>query len=124
MSQGLYLLDISFPSTNDLSTTGQYYIAKKDSTEGAVVLATDSLVAMGIIQNKPKAGEAALVRVAGTSKVIAGGTVHYGDWVTSDANGKAIATTTNKNRVIGMALAEAVTGDIFEIMLTHFTLSA
>jgi hypothetical protein len=125
MSQGLYLLDISFVSTNDLSTTGQYLLAKADSTEGAIVLATAATDhILGVVQNKPKATEAARVRVLGTSKVVAGGTVTFGDWVTANGSSQAITTTSDHNNVIGLALASAVVNDIFEIMLVHFTLSA
>lgn len=36
-------------------------------------------------------------------KVTLGGTVAAGDWLTSDANGKAVATTTALQQVIGRA---------------------
>lgn len=125
MSQALYVLDITKISTADQSTTGQYLIQKMDGTTAEKVVvaaaATDKL--LGVLQNKPKAGEPALVRVLGTSKVVAGGAVAQGDFVTSDGAGKAIATTTDKNVVIGMALEAAATSDIFEILMVHFTLS-
>jgi hypothetical protein len=95
----------------------QYYIVQLDASGNIEVGegATDLLV--GVLQNKPEAGEAALYRHGGTTKVIAGGNVSIGDLVTSDASGKAVATTTNKDIVIGRALASAVSGDIFEVQM-------
>ena len=121
MSQAIRDFERSFLSTNDLSTK-QYYIVKVDtSADVSVVLAaagTDPIV--GVLQNKPKAGIAAVVRWGGSTKVIAGGTITRGDRVTSDSNGKAITTTTNKDVQLGIALQSAVSGDIFEVALSSF----
>jgi hypothetical protein len=100
----------------------QFYIVKQD-TDGTVILgaaSTDHLV--GVLQNKPAVGAAALVRFLGTTKVIAGGTINPGDNVTTDGNGKAVATTTNKDVILGTAIlsAAAASGDIIEVMLGSF----
>ena len=125
MSQGLYLLDLTKKAGADFSTTGQYLIVKKGTNEGEVALATSATaeVLLGVLQNKPKQNEAALVRMLGTSKVVAGGTVTDGQYVTSNGSGQAIATTTDKNAVIGIAMESAVVNDIFEIFLVHGYLS-
>lgn len=104
----------------------QYYIVKQH-TDGTMILAaagTDKLV--GVLQNKPAVGAAALVQIGGTAKVIAGGTITVGAWVTSDGNGKAVATTTDKDVVLGKYLgtASAASGDIIEVQMGIFTLSA
>lgn len=119
MSQAVRDFEKSLTSTNDLSAK-MFYIVKVDTAnDNSVVLAaagTDPIV--GVLQNKPKATAAAVVRMSGTSKVIAGGTVTRGDLVTSDSNGKAVTTTTNKDVAVGRALSSAVSGDIFEIQLS------
>jgi len=102
------------------------YIVKQH-TDGTIILAaaaTDSIV--GVLMNKPAVGAAALVRIGGTAKVIAGGAINPGAWVTSDGGGKAIATTTDKNVVLGKFLgtAAAAAGDIIEVQIHIFTLSA
>lgn len=104
----------------------QYYLMKQH-TDGTLIIAaaaTDKIV--GVLQNKPAVGAAALVRFLGTAKVIAGGVIAVGAWVTSDGNGAAIATTTDKDVVIGKYLgtASAASGDIIEVQLGIFTLSA
>jgi hypothetical protein len=48
----------------------------------------------------------------GLNPVTLGGTVNAGDWLTSDANGKAIATTTVGHQVIGRAERPGVANDI------------
>ena len=45
-------------------------------------------------------------------KVKLGGAVAAGDALTSDANGKAIATTTTGNRIIGFAEIPGVLDDV------------
>lgn len=101
-------------------TDKQYYIVQLDATGKIEVAegATDLIV--GVLQNKPASGAAALYRFAGTSKVKAGGTIAIGDWVTTDSSGKAVATTTDGNIVIGryIGTAAAADGDIIEIQLS------
>lgn len=104
----------------------QYYIVKQH-TDGTMILAaagTDKIV--GVLQNKPAVGSPALVRFGGTTKVIAGGAINPGAWVTSDNAGKAVATTTDKDVVLGKYLgaAAAAAGDIIEVQVHIFTLSA
>lgn len=57
------------------------------------------------------AGEIVDVAVGPVPKVKLGGTVAAGDALTSDANGKAIATTTIGNRIIGFAEMAGVLDD-------------
>lgn len=100
-------------------TTKQYYIVQLDASGNIEVAegATDLIV--GVLQNKPAAGAAALVRFLGTSKVKAGGAINVGAWVTTDGNGKAVATTTDGDIVIGryIGVAAAADGDIIEVQL-------
>lgn len=121
MSQSVRDFEVTLTSTNDLSLKTLYIVKVDTANDHACVLAsagTDPIV--GVLQNKPKAGSGALVRFIGTSKVIAGGTITRGDLVTSDANGKAVTTVTNKDVAIGRALVSAVLNDILEIHLAPF----
>lgn len=118
MSQAL----ASFERTGvagEAMTTKQYYIVQLDASGNIEVAegATDLIV--GVLQNKPAAGAPALYRFLGTSKVVSAGSVAIGDWVTTDSAGKAVATTTDGNIVIGRALEVGTTdGDIFEVQLS------
>lgn len=57
-------------------------------------------------------GEVVDVAVIPVAKVRLGGTVAAGDPLTSDANAKAIATTTTGNRIIGFAEVAGVADDV------------
>ena len=111
-------------NAGEAMTDKQYFIVQQ-AADGDIELgesATDLLV--GILQNKPAADEPALYRFLGTSKVVAAAAISIGDWVTTDSAGKAVATTTNLQIVIGRALeAAGADGDIIEIQLGIFTLS-
>lgn len=99
-------------------TTKKYYIVQLDASGNIEVGegATDLLV--GVLQNKPAAGAPAIYRFGGTSKVVAAGVIAIGAWVTSDANGKAVATTTDGDITVGRALqAAGADGDIIEIQM-------
>lgn len=126
MSQSIRDFERSFVTGSSTLIAKQYY-AVKQHTDGTLILAaaaTDKIV--GVLQNKPAVGAAALVRFLGTTKMVAGGTITVGAWVTSDSAGKAVATTTDKDVVIGKYLgaASCASGDIIEVQLHIFTLSA
>jgi len=126
MSQSIKDFEMSFTCGATSLATKQFYVVKQH-TDGTMILAaaaTDKIV--GVLQNKPAVGQAALVRFGGTTKVIAGGAINPGAWVTSDGNGKVIATTTDKDVVLGKFLgsAAAAAGDIIEVQIHIFTLSA
>lgn len=126
MSQSIKDFEKTFVCGATTLAAKQYYIVKQH-TDGTMILAaaaTDAIV--GVLQNKPAVGSPALVRMGGTTKVIAGGAINPGAWVTSDGDGKAIATTTDKNVVLGKYLgtAAAAANDIIEVQIHIFTLSA
>lgn len=116
MSQSVRDFEKTNTASEDLSSH-QFGIVQLDASgtlekgEGA----TDLLV--GVLQNTPESGQAATYRFGGTSKVIAGGAVTIGAYVTADSSGHAVATTTNGNVIIGRALEAADDGDIFEVQL-------
>ena len=101
--------------------SAQYYIVQLSATGNIEVAegATDLIV--GVLQNKPASGEAALYRFAGTTKVVASAAIAIGAFVTTTATGKAVTTTTAGDHVVGRALeAAAADGDIIEIQLMQF----
>ncbi|MDZ7894992.1 MAG: hypothetical protein U5M50_08630 [Sphingobium sp.] len=60
------------------------------------------------------AGQMTDVHRDGLNQVQLGGPVSAGDWLTSDANGKAIATTTVGHNVIGRAEQPGVADDVID----------
>jgi hypothetical protein len=99
-----------------------YLIAKVGSVDGNFAIAaasTDKL--LGVLQNvQVAAGQVGDVIIDGSANVTYGGTVAFGDWLTSDSSGRAItaAPSTGVNAwVIGIAQESGVVGDIRPVML-------
>lgn len=110
----------------DLSAN-QYRFVTATASNGCA-LAGANARALGVLQNKPTSGKAATVITDGPTKVVAGGAFDPGDYVKSDANGKAVEVTGEAAGVIvellGIALeAAGADGDIVEIFAMHGTLN-
>ena len=114
MSKENSLTSISFEASTNLSTK-QYFFMKTSAT--GVALAGNGEKAVGILQNKPDLlGKEATVAIAGVTKMEAGGTIAIDGDVASDAAGKAVAAATG-DQILGIALASAVDGDIFSLLI-------
>lgn len=76
---------------------------------------------LGILQNKPISGQIGDVRVLGGSKLQVDANavdIAVGDFLTADANGKGVKTTTTGNFVRAIALEPATNdGEIISVML-------
>lgn len=103
----------------DLSAK-QYYIVKRHTTAGECVLSSAAAdLHLGVLQNAPILGDTADILGRGaqdTGKVIAVGVLTPGCKFTSDSAGKAIATTTEDNEVVGIYIGNvnSAAGDIVE----------
>ena len=112
--------DTMFPGHKAAASliTKQFYCVKI-SAAGAVNVcsgAADKMV--GILQNKPVAGEACEIPLSGIAKGIAAGVIAVGAWVGTDAAGKLVAKTTDKDFVYGQALeAAGADGDIIAVLI-------
>lgn len=82
-----------------------------------VNVAGPTKTAIGVLQNKPYNGEPATVAFAGLSKVIAGGTITNGAFVSYDSSGHVIDAVSG-DVTIGRALEAATTaGEIATVLL-------
>jgi len=123
----------TFIAEADFSSYGQYTIVKLKGASAsypnqivAAAVPTDAIV--GVLQDNPKSGVAGVVQFAGTTKVRAHTTITAGQKLTAyketsgTYSGFATAnpTTTTGDIVIGIALEDAVAGDIFEMLITYF----
>ena len=116
----------------------EYRIVKKGTNEDDVAqaaAATDAMI--GVAQHTAGDNERVRVMLAGISKVEYGGNVTQGDLLTADAQGRAIKVTRHTHtentaasytqnastqpatgeRVIGVAMADGVAGDIGRVLL-------
>ncbi|GAB4485992.1 MAG: hypothetical protein OHK006_13130 [Thermodesulfovibrionales bacterium] len=126
------VIDLSFAAGEDL-TLDQYRIVVLDATTGKVRrpdAATD--IPLGVLQNAPAAGEAAVVRpigCGGVSKVQASSALAIGliaamEYVDAYDAGKAKAAATTQYPVGVIIGAAAAEDDLAEMLLTPLTVKA
>ncbi len=100
-----------------------FLIAKFGADDDTLSQATASTeILIGVFQHTTvNAGDEVRVMLDGISRVVIGGAVARGDYLTSDANGKAVTAApgagVNAN-VIGRAMASGVANDIIPVHLS------
>ncbi len=107
---------ISLLAAVDLSTKQNLFV---EVTAAQTVNVCNAItdVAVGVLRNKPLAGQAAEVAILGTATVIAGAAIAAGAKVAPTAAGKAqTAVSTQYSRGIALTAA-AADGDEIEVLL-------
>jgi len=113
-------IEKSVKCTSAISTA--YTIAKPGSDDDTIDVAagsTDALIGM-IQHTTTSAGDEVRLMLSGISRIKLGGTVAFGDWATSDANGKGVKAAPGSGvnaSVIGIFLASGVAGDIVPLLI-------
>lgn len=99
-----------------------YLIAKfgaDDDTLSQATASTEEFV--GVFQHTTSnAGDEVRVMLTGITRVVLGGAVTRGNYITADANGKAVAAAPGAGvnaYVVGQAMASGVAGDIIPVLL-------
>lgn len=87
-NEGYRLIDDSFVSTNDLSTK-QYFFVKLSAARTVVLCAAATDVPMGVLQNKPTAGQTAEVLVLGQTKLATAAATAVGSLLGTASTGLA-----------------------------------
>lgn len=102
------------------------FVAAHAERRKAVAASGSASKLYGVSDLGADAGGMVDVKVGGSATIRAGGTIAAGDYVTSDAQGRAIVAVAGVAvvQVGGRALEPAVEGDLFEILITHFQLPA
>lgn len=108
MSQG-YATDISLVAAADL-TTKQFYFVYIDSNGKAALVAGAGVKAIGVLQNKPDAGQVATVRIFGKTKVVQSASLTVGAAIAADSAGKAKAASAVTADASGSSATAASTG--------------
>ena len=125
---------LTLVAADDLSSHQYKFVALGTSTKTgqAVLAATAGMVTLGVLLNKPKAGEEALIQYAGVAKVKVGGTQSAAgalltNGATDDAGCAITATVGGVNstdvtgsNIIGQYLGAAAgaAGAIVEVLLS------
>lgn len=82
----------------DLSTN-QFHAVKAKSTEGEATLTGADALSPGVLQNAPELGEECEIMYEGVTKVMLGGTVAAGDYLSTDASSEFIVAVSTKLRI-------------------------
>ena len=113
-------IDMQFKALADLSAK-QYYLVKISTTGQVDVCAATTDKPVGILQNKPEAGEAATVRIFGRSKCNANEALAANDVVGPAADGQGapyVAGTDTTKYSVGLCLfAAANAGEFAEVLV-------
>jgi len=118
MSQAVGCLDITIVAGDDLSTI-QYHFITLDA-DGKAVACGANEVSIGILQNTPESGEAARVRVLGTSKLVMNEPVAPIIMITSTTTGAGEVVDGVDEFAGAICLEEATAqNDIIEVLLIH-----
>ncbi len=114
-------IDVSLAANADLSAK-QYYAVKRDATNGLAVLSGANEKSLGILQNKPTAGDTARVRVQGISNALIdeGGTILFGKFLTPTSAGKLeICDAAGEEFIAKLLSVGTVTADLCEVLVIH-----
>ncbi len=116
------ILTITRSADADLSA--KQFFAVKATADGGCDLAGANERVLGVLTNDPQAAGAAAVQVAGVARVVAGGVFAAGDYLKSDAAGKATKQDAEAAgtlvEVFAIALeAAAADGDQVEVLLAR-----
>lgn len=105
-------IDLPFSASGDLSAAQYRFVAPAGAARGVIPATGGSGPApLGVLQNDPVDGEAAKVRVLGTTNVYAStacGVIGYGDWLSSGSDGQAVLASASS--IVAMSLGSLSSG--------------
>lgn len=106
----------SLSAASDLSAK-QYHFVKLASETTVDIVSASADTPIGVLMNKPAAGEAAEVCVLGIAKVKANSSITFGQVIGTVSTGKAEANPGTTQKVMGQAIQDASANDVFTIFL-------
>jgi len=144
-TESTFVWDQTFTALSDFSTAttwinaastvymaafgGQYMIVSSSALSGnnpgvtfcVSSTGTGTTGAIGVLQNSPTSGHAAIVRTLGRTKLLASssGSISYGTYVGSTTWGAGVAVATSGDRVLGIARSASTgaSGQLIEVDL-------
>lgn len=122
-----FSFDYPFQANADLNSS-QFYFVTASGTGGRakgvnISTGASSPAPTGVLQNDPRSGEEATVRILGTTQVYgdASTAIAYGDYITSGSDGQAVVSTGSSVAGIAMEALASGTGVLIEVMLLPYT---
>lgn len=121
MPTELALYDETFIAGADLSAA-QYKLVEISAANTVTVCNATTDLPVGILQNKPTAGQAAQVRLLGRSRCVSDGSgtaIVAGDQVGTDGSGRAVKKAANNDIIVGRAMEPSTAaGTIIDVLMT------
>lgn len=98
----------------------QYIFVSQIAANAAVgATSANSSSVLGVLQNKPAIGEAMSIAYAGVSKVVAGGALTVGVFITPNGSGRAAAVASGGMACGRLLEAAGADGDVVTALLFH-----
>lgn len=119
-SESAWILDLDYSSHSD-NHANQFKAMKLLSTSDCDLVADDADTPIGILQNKPTAGQAASIRILGVSKMVVDGSgtaIAFGDPIGINDAAIGIKTTVADSPLVGYAQgASSAANDVIAVLL-------
>lgn len=120
-NQSTSVLDVSAKAENDLSTKIHYCL--EISGEDQVDVIDDAAkIVIGVLMNKPRANEAANMRVLGIAPIVSDGSgtpIAPGNKVKVTNAGKVVKATADAENVVGISFgSSSADGTVIPVLLT------
>jgi len=113
--EGLLQIRDSQPASADLSSH-QYKIVNFDGSGELQLAATQGAGGFVLLDKPNAAGVEGTILLAGKGKVIAGGTIAKGDFITNTVTTGLAETAATGDVVVCVALEDAASGDLFKFL--------
>lgn len=124
MAREVKIFSDSYIAAADLSSS-QFCAVVTDTAGKAALPGSTGLLATGILQDKPTAGQVGEVLILGKSKGLVGtGGVTMGDHVTALTTTGRIVTAATGNYILGIAQDTAAAGEYTTVLLLPGGISA
>lgn len=117
--EGAQLREGTLKAAADLSSK-QYHFVKLASATTVNVCSAITDIPIGILQNDPESGEAAVITIFGISKMVADGTIAAGNIIGTSADSQADAIAAGTDTTVytmGCAIGAASAGETFTMFL-------
>lgn len=119
-TESTFVYDESFQTGASLASNQFYIVASTGANLVNLCVSSTAGAAgpLGILQNAPSSNQAANVRLIGKSKLVAGGAISVGAFVTATTGGTGLAASTSGQRCIGIAnTASTGAGQVIEVVM-------
>lgn len=121
MATGTEIFNLNAKANSDLSAK-QFFAVKLTAADTVDLTSAATDIAIGVLQNAPKANQAADVQVLGIAKAVSDGSgtaISVGDRVGPDTNGRWVKKATNDFNAGGLAMdASSAQGTVIRVLLT------